>query len=415
MDRTPSRVLDRLSRPVALSLSESRVARLVYALCAVVLVIYTFAMGASSRMEPHKVWALFALLGYAAAAVMLLFRRSFRAVLAALVGLCVVVPFSALIVRDLFQHEVGIVGDGAMRMLATASPYVADPGTLNEVFPYFPLMSAFGMPSAVFGGGLLGDPRIYFTAFFVVVTWSTLRRLVEARLAVLVVVLLTVCPLVAIPISTGGVDLPIVALAALAVVTMWTGEHRLNAVAVGLGCAIKFTFWPLAAMAIVVQIRRGRGREIPGWSGVVAGIVVATVLPSALVDGTGFLRSAIEFPLGLADIESPAGAGLIGGPLSEHGVLGIAAIGAILLATSVAIAWRMLTKPQLNPADMFLLVAVGYAVLFLVSPVSRAGYFILPFVFVALSAVWRFSEAWRLGEERSTPSSSAPVSTVSTS
>lgn len=351
------------------------------------LAVHAFVLGTSTRMEPHEVWAVFAFVGYCAGAGMILCRRSFGAIVAVLAGFCVVIPFAALVLRRLSQHEVGIVRDGAVRVLSSGSPYVSEPAVVDDVFPYFPLMSVFGVPGAALGGSPLGDPRIYFTLFFVVVTWMGLRRLVAARTSALVLLLVSACPLVAIPIATGGVDLPVVALAGLAVITLWTGEYRLNAVVVGIGCAIEFTFWPLAVMMLVVQIRRGRRMEIRRWGVVVAGIVVGTVLPAALIDPRGFVRSALEFPLGLSSITSPAGTGLVGGPLAAQGGLGYAGIVVVLVVSAAAIAWWILTKRCLTLADLLLLAAAGYSVLFVVSPVSRAGYFVLPFVLIVLAVV----------------------------
>ncbi|SED64452.1 hypothetical protein SAMN04489793_5388 [Tsukamurella tyrosinosolvens] len=42
-------------------------------------------------------------------------------------------------------------------------------------------MSVFGIPGAAFGENPLGDPRISFTLFFAVVTWVSLRRLVDTK------------------------------------------------------------------------------------------------------------------------------------------------------------------------------------------------------------------------------------------
>lgn len=376
------------SRRMIPCLREGHRVRAIATLSAVGLAVYAFILGTSTRMEPHAVWAMFAFVGYCGCAGMLLRRRwSIGAIAAVSAGFCAVLPGVALIVRGLSQHEVGIVRDGAIRALASASPYVTDPAVVDDVFPYFPLMSVFGIPGAAFGENPLGDPRISFTLFFAVVTWVSLRRLVDTKIAVRAEMLMIACPLVAIPIATGGVDLPVAALAGLAVITLWTGEYRLNAIVVGVGCAIKFTFWPLAAMMIVVQVRRGRRAEIRRWAAVVAAIVGAAVLPAVLVDPRGFARSAIEFPLGLSAIESPAGASALGGALAEKGFLGYAGIVTSLLASAVAITWIALAKRHLGLTDILLLAAAGYTILFLVSPVSRAGYFVLPFVLGVLGVV----------------------------
>lgn len=58
-----------------------------------------------------------------------------------------------------------------------------------------------------------------------------------------------------------------------------------------------------------------------------------------------------------------------------------------LLASAVAITWIALAKRHLGLTDILLLAAAGYTILFLVSPVSRAGYFVLPFVLGVLGVV----------------------------
>lgn len=404
-----SRLVQLISCAASLSDDDRRTAHRLCALGALALAVYAFAVGGSSTMEPHKVWALFAFLGYAGCAVLLLFGQSIKGAVAVLFGLSVVVPFAALIARDLAQHEVTIVGDGASRLLATGSPYVSDPSGVNEVFPYFPLMAVFGIPRAVFGEHFVTDPRMCFAAFFGAVTWLTLRRLVRPATARLVLVLLAVSPLVAIPLATGGVDLPVVALAGLAAVTMWTREYRLNAFVVALGCAIKFTFWPLAVMMVLIQVRSGRGVRCLQWVRDVVAVVALTIVPSAIVDWSGFVAGALRFPLGLSGIESPAGRGLLGGPLSDRGLLGTAAIVGILVVSAAAISWTTLRKPTLSAANILLLAAVGYTVLFLVAPVSRAGYFVLPFVLAVLGVVSYLSEAARLTRARTTEPASRPI------
>ena len=99
---------------------------------------------------------------------------------------------------------------------------------------------------------------------------------------------------------------------------------------------------------------------------------VAIIWPSALVANT------ILFPLGLADIKSAAASPLPGHVLADTGHTGhLIAIGLLILAGMAIAASLAVRPPRTVPAAVWRL-AVGLALMFLLAPATRFGYFIYP-------------------------------------
>jgi hypothetical protein len=207
---------------------------------------------------------------------------------------------------------------------------------------------------------------------------------------------LTVLPTAALPLATGGDDMPIVALLLLAMVLAQRRRPGWSGFVLGIASSMKFTAWPLAALALFAA-RDQQGRRAPGRMAlgmlVVAGPVV---VPFILRGPHAFFENVIEFPLGLSGVASPAASPLLGHVLVTAfpwlhrilpftvGVTGAAVLGVYL--------WRR--RP--STASQVSLVA-GWVMLAacVLAPATRVGYLLYPINFF----VW----SWLLREPRPEP------------
>ncbi len=79
--------------------------------------------------------------------------------------------------------------------------------------PYLPALIVFGVPRA-FVGGLVSDPRIWFGIAFVA-TSGVAAWIAGVPRPVWWTLLVTACPVVALPLAVGGDDLPVLGLMCL--------------------------------------------------------------------------------------------------------------------------------------------------------------------------------------------------------
>ena len=149
--------------------------------------------------------------------------------------------------------------------------------------PYLPLMAVAGIPSAIWPNNGLSDARIFFC----------LTTLGVAAVA------LYLCradgpaqdpyhpgthhpPAGLAAVGDGGDDIPVVAFLLLAVVLAQRHRPFASGVVFGIASAMKFTAWPLAALALFAA--RGRNGERRPFSMLAGMVVVAvpTIFPFAL-------------------------------------------------------------------------------------------------------------------------------------
>jgi MYXO-CTERM domain-containing protein len=139
-------------------------------------------------------------------------------------------------------------------------------------YPYLPGMVVFGFSSSAGGSktvARLTDARIQFLVFTGLVTLIALSRIrppSDARFRALQA--LTVLPTAALPLSTGGDDMPVAALMLLGLVALQRRRPVLAGLALGAASSLKFTAWPLVVLALWavtdLQRRRAVGRFVIG-------------------------------------------------------------------------------------------------------------------------------------------------------
>jgi hypothetical protein len=266
----------------------------------------------------------------------------------------------------------------------------------ESFFPYFPLMGIFGMPSAVTHRGLgLTDPRIVMTLvtlFLLALAIRLLRAPPSWRLRVAQVLVLF--PSGALFLSTGGDDMPILALLLLAVVALQRYRTNLAGLALGIAAAMKLTAWPLALGALLVVRKRNGERAwkvIVGWVGA---IVIVTIAPFVIRSPHAFFSNVFEFPLGLAGVTSPAASALPG-----HILAGLwKPAGRILppltfVLGGIAVLRYLRRRPNLRLSQLLALLSVTFVVLMCVSSATRIGYVIYPLNLALWSSLSKHNEA----------------------
>ncbi len=340
-----------------------RYERYAWAGCAVV----ALGLALASDLGPHRVWGMMAGAGYVVAAVLACGARSRPAARVVAVAGAVVVPLVSLVTAGLGQLEVTVVERSGQLLLTTGSPYVADPGAVAEFNPYLPGMALFGV--------LPGDARWWLGGAFVAALAAV--NLYQAWLLA--------CPLVALPLAVGGIDLPVVGLMCLGVVLAERGQSARAGLMLGAAAALKWTAWPALPVALaLVAVRRG-GRPALRYTVMALTTATVTVLPFALADPVGFYRSVIAFPLGLTDTASPAASPLPGLLLATYVPGGRVIALALLAVSALLIAVSLIVRPPVTARAAAARLALGLSLAMVLMPSTRFGYLVYPLTLGALA------------------------------
>ncbi|MET8879823.1 glycosyltransferase 87 family protein [Streptomyces rubiginosohelvolus] len=362
-----------------------------WALC----VAASLGLAVCSSLGPHRVWGTAAGAGYLAAALLASRGRSPRTAGAVAVAGAVLLPLLWLLAVDRAQLEVRVVARSAGLLLAEGTPYLQHPVVPEDFNPYLPGMAVFGLPEAVTGPGPLTDPRLWMGAAFLGAFAFALPA--GSRSAPLRWI--AACPLVALPLAVGGVDLPVAGLMCLGLALAGRGRAGAAGLALGVAAALKWTAWPAIPVALALLAAasrsagrpgdRGEGRRPADRAAARCGLVAlltaaALVLPAALRDPGAFRAHVVDFPLGLTDAVSSAASPLPGHLLATH-VPGGRTLALLLLGVSaLLLALSLLLRPPATTADAAARLALGLLLATAFMPASRFGYLAHPLVL----AVW---------------------------
>jgi hypothetical protein len=277
-------------------------------------------------------------------------------------------------------------------------PYVTNPhgkvvhplpgvSPVNSFVPYLPLMTVFGMPSEKKHDIVLTDARIFFSLATLLVAGAALFLCpADGRRKMRALQVIAILPTAALPLATGGDDMPVVAFLLLAMVLAQRRQPFASGVVLGIVSAMKFTAWPLAALALFAA--RNRKEERRPLLMVLGMLVVAgpVVIPFALSGPWAFFDNVVLFPLGLSGVNSPAASPLPGHLLVSafpflHRVLpvGVGLVGGALLA------WYLARRPPRTVAQVCKVGGVVMAVITLLAPATRIGYLLYPINFLTWS------------------------------
>lgn len=341
-------------------------------------------LAAVTSEGPHRIWGLCATIGYAVTAILAAgpssrLRRA--APFVAAVG-AAVVPMVWLVVHRQGQLEVEVVHHSGALLLQTGSPYLPEPSQLEDYNPYLPAMALFGLPYALLGDSPVADARWGFALVFGLAL-AVAARVAVGHCAPRALALLAAFPLLALPLASGGIDLPVTALMCLALATAAVGRPAKTGLAAGAAAAMKWTAWPVLVVALVLLAVRRGGRAASGAGAVAAVVLVVLTVPSFLASPGAFVEHVLRYPLGAGQVASPAAS-----PLPGHLIAtllpGGRPLALVLLAwAAVAIAVALVTRPPrtlLAAADRL---AFALAVAICLAPATRFGYLLMPLTIAA--------------------------------
>jgi hypothetical protein len=290
------------------------------------------------------------------------------------------------------QPEVVVVEQAGVRAAHGKDPYQVvdrdghilihskDEPVYELYYPYLPGMVLFGFSSGSKVEARLTDARIQFLVFTALITLVALSRLrpsTDARGRALQV--LTVLPTAALPLATGGDDMPVVAMMLLGLVALQRRRPVLAGLALGAASSLKFTAWPLVLFSLWAARDLTRQRALGRYALGVIAVVGPVVVPVALRNPSAFVDNVIRFPLGLAGVTSPAASALPGHilvsvfPASHRAyvvVLGV--VGAVLVARC------LIKRPPGDAAAVATFTGWVMLIAILLAPATRVGYLLYP-------------------------------------
>ncbi|MFF0387850.1 glycosyltransferase 87 family protein [Kitasatospora sp. NPDC004615] len=213
-------------------------------------------------------------------------------------------------------------------------------------------------------------------------------------------VALAASPVVALPLTVSGVDLPMTGLLCLALALASRRHSGGAGLALALACAMKWTAWPAVPAAVALLGAVAGRRAARRCAGVAVTVTTALVAPWLVLAPGPMVRQVFEFPLGLGDWRTPAASPLPGRLLAQLGAGGWWLALALLLLGGGAVAVSLVRRPPTTAVAAADRLAVGLSVAFLLAPAGRFGYLALP---LFLAVFTRLASGRPSGGGTSTP------------
>ncbi len=352
---------------------------------------------AASGQPTQWIWGIWAAASYALAALTAgLWRSRGReaALVIALVG-AVAAPLAWQVTFGARMSKAGedslkVVARSAVLLLRHGSPYLPSDQISHvlEYNPYEPAMALFGLPAAAGLHGAVGNPRLWMgiaAAAFLAAAF----RLARPGTALRGTAFAIGSPVLALPLTQGLTDIPVVALLVLTLACTACPRTRVQpwaAIALGAACAIKATAWPaLPVIAAMLAVRDGAraATRFVVTAGISATVLVVATAPASVTAPAAFFQNTVLFPLGMTRYQTEAASPLPGHLLATTGPAGRWAAIGLLCAASLMIGVSLVVKPPANTRAAASRLAVTLATLFTLAPASRWGYFIYPVALLA--------------------------------
>jgi hypothetical protein len=371
-----------------------------------------------------KVWSIWAACGYTAALLILWRWRARTAAALVAVAVAVLAPLLWLSVAYPLETGMFVIDRSATLLIHHGSPYLpsAQVTSWRSYNPYLPVMTLFGLPSAAGLTGLAGNSGVWLAAGTVAVLAAAFwiarphRACVSCRRdALLALAIAVASPVIGLNLAVITTDPPVLAFILLALAlagrparaavaaTPGTRAALIRAAwsgaALGVACDLKSTAWlAVPVMAVMFAARdgaRAAGRFLAGTAAT-AVVLIAALAPATLVQGeaaAAMVQNSVLFPLGLTHDKTPAESLLPGHLLTAMGTPGhIVSIG-LLLAAGLGIVISLLIRPPRDLSAACWRLAIGLALIFLLGPDVRFGYFIYPLGLIGWLALVRETPA----------------------
>jgi Glycosyltransferase family 87 len=349
---------------------------------------------AASGKPVQWTWGALAAGGYALAALTAALWRSRgrdAALVIALVG-ALAAPLAWQVLFGIRMSEADessltVVARSGVLLLQHGTPYLPA-NQISHVLqydPYEPAMSIFGLPAALGLHGAAGNPRLWMGIAAAAVLAAAFR-LAKPGSALRSTAFAFCSPVLALPLTTGLTDVPVLALLSLTVACTAASPQRREvrlaaAIALGAACAIKATAWPaLPVIAAMLGTRDGAraATRFVITTAITTTALIAATAPASVTAPAALFQNTVLFPLGMTRYQTEANSPLPGHLLAATSLQGRWAAIGLLCAAILALGASLVARPPADTRAATGRLAAILAALFVLAPATRWGYFVYP-------------------------------------
>ncbi len=358
-------------------------------------------------------------------------RRGRAAAVGVSLAVAVLAPLLWLSVAYPLEDGMNVIDRAASLLLHHGSPYLPASQVVSWLSynPYLPVMTLFGLPRAAGAGGLAGNAGVWIAIGSVIPLAAAF--LIEARYrgggpagrrdALLAAGVAVASPVVGLNLAVITTDPPVLALILLALAlaarpaatraTEAAGAAPAAAapdprvtgalgagIALGAACDLKSTAW--LAVPVLAAMFAARDGARAAWRFTAAAAATALLLTAALAPAAftswrgadALIQNSVLFPLGLTHDKTPAESLLPGHLLTALGTAGHVASVGLLLAAVLGIVVSLVVRPPRDVPAAARRLAIGLALMFLLGPQVRFGYFLYPLGLIGYLALTQESQ-----------------------
>lgn len=187
-------------------------------------------------------------------------------------------------------------------------------------------------------------------------------------------------PPVALGLTTGANDLPVLAVLCLGLALLDRGHDLRAGLATGAAAAMKALAWPAFPVFVAFAVVRYGRRRAARFAGSVVAVLVVSVGMPALVDPQAFVVNVIRMPLELEPVHFEADSPLPGFLLAETGPVGRAVSLVLLGSAAIGVLVSLFVRPPGTLRAVALRLAAGWLLFMTLAPSTRLGYVVYPLV-----------------------------------
>jgi hypothetical protein len=155
---------------------------------------------------------------------------------------------------------------------------------------------------------------------------------------------------------------------------------------------MKATAWPAVAVLAVLFAARQGWRAVGWFVAAVAGAVLVTDGITVAAHPAAAVANTVLYPLGLAKAASPAASMLPGHLLAGVGTWGHWTALALMALAGAGVGISLIIRPPRDAHGAGWRLALGLALVFVLAPATRVGYFVYPLGLAAWLLLSRWPE-----------------------